>query len=82
MSETAAKSRTMLTEKNPEETQASVALEEDVYTGFVRVEGQRIQVDFSAPPGASQLELDAAFFVALTMATDVDYLKIGTRPLP
>ncbi|MDZ4127656.1 MAG: hypothetical protein U1E02_26335 [Hydrogenophaga sp.] len=65
-----------------EDPRGSVALEEDVYSGFVRVEGKRIQVDFSAPPGASQLELDAAFFGALTMATDVDYLKIGTRPLP
>ena len=63
-----------------EDPQASVALEEDVYSGFVRVEGERIQVDFSAPTGASQLEVDAAFFGALTMATDVDYLKIGTRP--
>lgn len=61
--------------------EAAVALEEDVYSGFVRVEGKRIQVDFSAPPGASQLELDAAFFGALTMVTDVDYLTIGTRPL-
>lgn len=60
--------------------QASVALEEDIYSGFVRVEGKRIQLDFSAPTGASQLEVDAAFFGALTMATDVDYLKIGTRP--
>lgn len=62
-------------------SEAAVPLQEDVYSGFVRVEGKRIQVDFSAPPGASQLELDAAFFGARTTATDVDYLKIGTRPL-
>lgn len=51
--------------------------EQEFFSGYVMIDGTRIQLDFSAPPGASQQELDAAAFGALAMIAEVNYVRIG-----
>jgi len=50
---------------------------EEVYTGYVTIDGARAQLDFSVPPGSSQQALDAAAFGALAMVAEVNYVQIG-----
>lgn len=60
-----------------DEPQASAVSKEEVYSGYVKIDGTRTQLDFSVPPGASQQELDAAAFGAFAMVAEVNYVRIG-----
>lgn len=60
-----------------DEPLASAISKEEVYSGYVNIDGTRTQLDFSATPGASQQELDAAAFGALAMVAEVNYVRIG-----
>lgn len=56
---------------------AFASSEQEFFSGYVMIDGTRTQLDFSAPPGASQQELDAAAFGALAMIAEVNYVRIG-----
>lgn len=56
---------------------AFASSEKEFFSGYVMIDGTRTQLDFSAPPGASQQELDAAAFGALAMIAEVNYVRIG-----
>ena len=60
-----------------DEPQASAVSKEEVYSGYVKIDGTLTQLDFSVPPGASQQELDAAAFGAFAMVAEVNYVRIG-----
>lgn len=49
----------------------------EVFTGYFLRNGERIQVDFSVPAGASQMETDAAFLASLAQNGEVNYLSLG-----
>jgi hypothetical protein len=52
----------------------------EVFAGYVRFNGCRIQVDFDAPAGAYAEHTDAAFLKALSQleGVELDYLCVGT----
>jgi hypothetical protein len=47
------------------------------YTGYVRFEGVRIQVDFEVPSKASHEQKELAFMSALAQKAEINYLEIG-----
>lgn len=49
-----------------------------VFSGYLKHDGARLQVDFHAPTTATQADLDSAFLSALSQQVDVDYGAIGT----
>lgn len=50
------------------------------YTGYIRVNGEHVRVDFRAPKGAAGAELDSAFLQALheESTIETDYLVVGS----
>jgi hypothetical protein len=48
-----------------------------VYSGYVVVEGKRIQVDFKAKADATEQEKDSLFLESLREHVEVNYLEIG-----
>ena len=54
----------------------------EVFAGYMRSEGGKVDIGFELPIGASQVEKDAAFFAALSELVDVEYLTIGTNDKP
>ena len=52
----------------------------EVFQGYLTSDGLYIGVEFQAPAGASETELDAAFLAALAQEAQVDYVVVGTRP--
>lgn len=51
--------------------------EQDVFTGFLKLGAERIQIDFSADKGASDTELDAAALDAIAQQAELNYLQIS-----
>ncbi len=51
----------------------------EVFSGYVRHGGVRIQVDFELPFGSSAIEKDAAFLAAMAQKVEFDYLALGER---
>ena len=47
------------------------------FTGYVKVDGHRQQVDFSAPMDATPAQKDSIFLNALAQVAEVDYLEVG-----
>lgn len=54
----------------------------ECYSGYVKVHGARVQVDFEAPVGATSQVRDAAFVAALAQQVDLNYLLIGESVVP
>ena len=50
----------------------------EAFTGYLAHEGVRVDVEFAAPQGAGQTELDAAFLAALAQKANLNYLSVGT----
>jgi hypothetical protein len=48
-----------------------------VYSGYVTVNGVRVQVDFEAKSSASKHEVDSAFVAQLEKVVELNYLVIG-----
>lgn len=51
--------------------------EQDVYAGYVNVEGAHIALDFAVPAGAGQEAVDAAAFGALAMTAEVGLVRMN-----
>lgn len=52
------------------------------YAGFIRLNDVHIQLDFTAPVGATQDQRDAAFLKALAEHASLDYLAVGEFEMP
>ncbi|MCK6433154.1 MAG: hypothetical protein L6Q68_08990 [Aquabacterium sp.] len=53
-----------------------------VYTGHLSHDGQRLQVDFQAPAGATCAELDSLFLATLAQQVELEYLAVGDSDAP
>jgi len=49
------------------------------YTGYVILNGARVQIDFEASQGKSQSEIDSVFLTELGKILDFDYLLLSER---
>lgn len=52
------------------------------FTGFISVDGVRVDVEFQAKMGATVAEKDAAFLAALAQQAEINYLQVGEVDLP
>ena len=62
--------------KGPPATKADMARIK-VFSGYVCLDGVRVQVDFQAPANATKEQLDSAFLDVLAQKAEIDYLEIG-----
>lgn len=61
---------------------ATSSTQREVFTGYVTLDGHRIQVDFDVPVGADVQTKDAAFLAALGQVAELDYLSMGVIEAP
>lgn len=50
----------------------------EVFSGYIVLEGNRVQVDFQTQLNATPAEQDASFLAALAQKAEIDYLSLGT----
>lgn len=60
-----------------EQAKAWLSAQTMCYSGYMAFAGERLQVDFAAPYGASTEALDAAFLNTLAQQVTIEYLRVG-----